>query len=75
MNNTSLVNLVFYTQPVFTDTNKARKTPELYMGWASKWTVGNGIGAPAAQIYSQGARTSLTGIVRQGATATVRLNQ
>jgi hypothetical protein len=57
--------LNFFDQPVAIDTNPTTNTPEIYMGWSSKWTVGSGTGEPMATVYRTGDVANPVGIVQQ----------
>ena len=73
--NTWLGGKVFYTQPISLDTHKTTKLPMIHSGWASKWTIGTGIGAPAATLYRTGDNSQPTGFIRRQEAPSIRLNQ
>ena len=72
-NNPSLGGGVFYDHAAFLD--PLANAWGVVTTWSSKWTVGTGIGAPAATVYATGntATTATTGSLQKGTVASLQL--
>lgn len=75
-NNPTLANAVIFTQPVALDINQTTQVAGLWMGWGSRWTIGDGIrrGLPVTQITRTGANATATGTVATYTGPTILIN-
>ena len=69
-----LGNAVFFTQPLSLDTDPVTKMPAVHSGWGSKWTIGDGKGAPATMVYRTGNNAQTSGYLRKQWLTTLKLN-
>ncbi len=69
-----LGNAVFFTQPLSLDTDPVTKIPAVHSGWGSKWTIGDGKGAPATMVYRTGNNAQTSGYLRKQWLTTLKLN-
>ena len=73
-NNPWLIGQVFYNQPLCLDTDAVTRQPLIYMGWASKWTIGSGAAPAGSTVYRVGANSSATGILQRGRVPSLRFD-
>lgn len=75
-NNPTLGGFQIFTQPVALDINQTTQATGLWMGWGSRWTIGDGVrrGEPLTQITRTGNNALTTGTVATYTGPTVLLN-